>query len=393
MNNSFGVIWKITNYCNFACKYCHYSDEMHMKPGTMDLKLAELFIKNISDSINYKNITFMFHGGEPLLVGLDYYEEIVHFQKKYLKRKSYTNSFQTNGSLINKELINFIKKNNFSLSISLDGPKKINDSNRIYKNGSGSFDTIINGLNILNSKKQKFNILVVYCDLMIDSREMYFFFKELNGLITLDFLPMRANHETPFQVNYGYFLINLFNLWFNDPKCQFDIRILSSIIHSLLGLTPNLCVLRGSCITNSHLFSLDPYGNVYPCDNDTYSNVLLGNIQTNKIDDLFGNHSVRRKLSNFEIKKYQACHFCEWYPHCHGGCPDHYDVSKKQNAYCEDYKKIFKHIRGTLEEHSILNNYRETNPENINKIPNKNLVNTIKKHPLYNHLEKLNKKS
>jgi uncharacterized protein len=388
MTKGIQVIWKITNHCNFACKYCHYSDEMNSKPDTMDLELAELFIKRISDSSIYQRVNFIFHGGEPLTVGLDYYERIVSFQKRYLKGKTYSNSFQTNGSLINKELVQFAKKNKISFSISLDGPKEIHDANRVFKNGVNTHDTIMKNLKFLNDNNQNFSILTVYSELMKDSDEIFSFFKSMDGLTEIDFLPMRATRETAFQMNYGHFLMNIFDKWFNDPECKFDIRTLSMMTKSLIGLLSSLCHFREVCVIQSNILTLDPYGNAYPCDNDTYSKFLLGNIQTNKLDDLMGNHPVRIILANLEIKRNKACGFCEWYSQCQGGCPDHYDVITKQNAYCSDYKNILQHIQNTLKEYLILDDHGNVKIDNIDKIPNKSLINTIKKHYSYNLLKK-----
>jgi uncharacterized protein len=388
MTKKFTVIWKIINSCNFACKYCHFNDEMHSKPGTMSLELAELFIKKVSESPIYKDIQFTFHGGEPLLVGLDYFEKITSYQKRYLEGKTYSNTFQTNGSLINKELIQFAHKNQFHFSVSLDGPKQINDANRVFKNGNGTYDIIMKNLELLNTNRQKFSLLAVYSDLMKNSDEMFTFFKSLKGLTLIDFLPMRANHETTFQLNYGYFLINMFDKWFNDPECDFDIRILSGIVKSLTGLPFRLCTFTETCVTHSNIFTLDPYGNAYPCDNKTYNNFLLGNIQTNSIDDLMVNYPIRERLASLETKKNQNCLFCKWYLQCHGGCPDHYDAKTKQNAYCLDYKNVFLHIQNVLRNYMILDDYGNVNLDKISGIQNKNLVNTIKRHHYFDPLKK-----
>jgi uncharacterized protein len=386
MSKEIEIIWKITNHCNFACRYCHYDDEMHLKPSTMDIELAELLIKKIGEGSSYQRVFFSFHGGECLLIGLDYFEKIISFQKQYLKGKTCKNFFQTNGSLINKELIRFAQKNQIGFSISLDGPKAVHDANRVYCNGDGTYDCIMRNISLLNTYEQEFSILSVYNELMTDSDEIFYFFNSLKGLNAIDFLPMRPTHELTFQKNFGNFLIDMYDKWFYDPQCQFDIRTLSMMIKGFLDIGVELCYFKESCLRCA-IIEVDPFGNVYPCDGHIYNNHLLGNIKTDQIDDLTSsNHPIRRKLARLGIDNTQTCRFCNWYKQCHGGCPDLYDLTRGKNVYCSDYKKIFQHIKNALKSNMILDDQDKTIIKNIDMIPNKRLANTIKKQLLNDSL-------
>jgi uncharacterized protein len=380
MNKGFQIIWKTTHNCNFACKYCHYEEIMNSQDGFMELELAELFIKKISRSTHYSNVTFTFHGGEPLTLGLDYYEKIVCFIKRYLKGEKYSLNFQTNGSLINKDIIEFAKVNKIYFSISLDGPKEIHDLNRVYKNGAGTYEKIRENLKLLYDTGTKYSLLTVHSELMKDSNVIYSFFKSIEGSHFTDFLPMRqASFDGLYQSNYGNFMIELFDLWFNDSEYEFDVRLLTVFVKRLLGIYTALCTFRETCVTEAEILTVDPVGNAYPCDNDTYHNYLLGNIKDNEIDELMRNHPIRKKLALQRLKKYESCRFCNWYSICHGGCPDHYNSVLKRNAYCLDYQKILSHIQAVLKDYSILDENGKLNIGNINKIPNKCLKKNIKK--------------
>ena len=377
MDKGFQIIWKVTHNCNFACKYCHYEEIMHSQDGSMDLDLAELLIKKVADSTHYTSVNLSLHGGEPLTLGLDYYEKLVFLIKRHLKEKKYSIGFQTNGSLINKHLIEFAKENNVHFSISLDGPKEIHDISRVYKNGAGTYEKIRENLKLLDDTGTKFSLLTVYSELMKNSNEIYSFFKSIKGSHFTDFLPMRqTSYDGSYQSNYGNFMVDLFDLWFNDSEYEFEVRSLTVFVKRLLGMRRGLCTFRETCVTEAEILTVDPIGNVYPCDNDTYHN-LLGNIRDNGIDELMSNHPIRKRLAVQELKKNESCRFCDWYAMCHGGCPDHYNKVTKRNAYCLDYQKIFSHIQTVLKKSLVLDEAGKLVIGNIDKIPNKRLKKKI----------------
>lgn len=349
---------------------------MESKPGIMDLDLVEEVFKKCSDSNTNEEICFIFHGGEPLIVGLEYFRKMIVFQKKYLGEKKYINAIQTNGSMLSGDIIDFFKKNNFQLSISLDGPQEIHDSNRVFKNGLGTHEKIMENVRLLYNNGIGFSILAVYSELMKNSQDIYSFFNSIEGLRAVDFLAM--NNVIKFQKKYGHFLVDIFDTWFNDPNCNFDIRILNSMVKSLLKLGSTMCHFSKQCVLSANVISIDPHGNVYPCDRELFNDFLLGNIKYEKIDSLLKMHSVRKKFAMLQKNQNESCKFCEWYLNCGGGCPSNYDDLKKQNAYCSDYKLLFQHIKTILNEKSLLDDFGKIVFDNIENIPNKSLVNRIK---------------
>jgi uncharacterized protein len=374
--NTVNCILKITHYCNFSCKYCYYEHEMQSKSSHMDLGIAKKLIKNIADDTFYKNVCFHLHGGEPLILGLDYLRELVNLQKEFLTEKSYTNNIQTNGSLITEEIISFIKENGIHIAISIDGPKHINDKNRVFKNGQGTYEKIVKNIKLLSDHGVKFSIAAVYKEFVKDVSEMYSFLKSFDCLQKVDFLASKV--YVAGSQNYGHFLSDIFDIWFNDSECEFDIRILSIITQNLLGLGNNLCMFKEVCVTQVHGISIDPYGNAYPCDNINYNYCLLGNIENESITNLLVNNPIRNRLKKMQLKRIESHRFCKWYPYCFGGCPTHFNEITKTNAYCADYQIIFSHIQHALIVHSILDEKGCIKNNNLDNIPNGILKENIK---------------
>lgn len=379
------IIWNITHFCNFACKYCYYDKEMQRKPAITSLDLAELFIKKVADC-SFKTIRFIFHGGEPLTLKMDYYKRIINLQEHYLKDKTIINSIQTNGSLLDEETISFLlKENNFRYSVSLDGIRIIHDKNRVFKNGEGTFDTVVKKLRLLEKYNFTFSILSVCSDMMVENiDEIYQFYKSFNGLEGVDFiLPNNEGPKVISKNNTSTLIIRLFDLWFNDPDCNFSIRILKTMISSFFGISPGLCTFIKKCVISFPVISLDPYGDITPCDCSRTG--IIGNIKTDKIDDLIYHNEVRRKAAKLEEERIESCYFCKWYQYCRGACPTY--VDNGENYYCEDLKKIFHHIYTVIKERKIFNENDQISIDSLlENVPNK----LIKKH-IYNFYSEDNK--
>ena len=159
------LIKPASGYCNFKCKYCFYDDVAQNREvesyGFMSTKTLEEIVKKALKFAKGE-CTFTFQGGEPTLVGLDFYKDLIKFQKKYNKKGlKIHNTIQTNGFLIDKEWAKFLHNNNFLVGISLDGTKEINDANRINANKEGTYNNILETIELFNKYKVEYNILTV----------------------------------------------------------------------------------------------------------------------------------------------------------------------------------------------------------------------------------------
>ncbi|MEM2173962.1 MAG: radical SAM protein, partial [Candidatus Pacearchaeota archaeon] len=176
------VIVQPTNFCNLNCKYCYTNgnNKKFMERETIENMIKKFALLKENYGVNTH---FLWHGGEPLLAGLDFYKEVISLQKRYYPNmKGVSNSIQTNLVCLNEQFLNFLISNKIDIGFSLDGPKEINDANRIFKNGEGTFDKIMENVALMKRKNLKLRAIAVLTKKSIDKvEELYCFFKE-NGI-------------------------------------------------------------------------------------------------------------------------------------------------------------------------------------------------------------------
>jgi len=322
----------------------------------------ETLRKVVYESCKYngKEVKFFWHGGEPLLAGINFYKEAVKFQKEYQKSdQKIINGLQTNGTLIDKDWAKFFKKEKFGLGISLDGPKKYHDYYRHYSNGKGSFENIMEGIDILKEMGVGFSVISVITDRTAKvSRELFDFFMSQELTKKINFVPAKPVSTTD-SISYKYsvnpsayinFLGGILNLWFEKDSNGLKVYPLESIIRAFLGFSQEDCRFAGECEKS---LVIDYNGDVFACSTYGYGDFFkFGNIQKGIISIInskeFQNY---RKYLN-QIK--EKCSKCQWFKICKGGCPhDHY-LGKEENIFCPDFKRLFEHIRKALEKYQLL---------------------------------------
>ena len=337
-----------------ACKYC-YANSGPSNYLKMD---NETLYNTIEKPLKYfgkkQTFGFIWHGGEPLLMGIDFFKKVVDIQKPFVENGfRIKNSIQTNLTNINEDYVNFFKENKFSIGFSLDGPKYLNDQTRVMPNGSGSFDIIMDKISLLRKNGVKVGALCVVTKTnVLHPKEVYEFFKE--NKIGVKFNPMfisgRATKKyaiTPQE--YGEFLIKIFDLWLSD-KNKIWISNFYDYIKSILTNRPVGCIFTKYCSNN--FFSVTPTGDVLPCGRwDDSPEFKYGNINTDSMVEILA--SPKRKkllLRNYHISK--KCRSCEFVNICNGGCPyiayKFYGNIYERDYYCEAYKMIFSHIKNKM---------------------------------------------
>lgn len=351
------LIKPASGYCNFKCKYCFYEDVTDNREvqcyGFMSTKTLEQIVKKALKFAK-DECAFTFQGGEPTLVGLDFYKDLIKFQKKYNKRglKIY-NSIQTNGYVIDKEWAKFLRNNNFLVGISLDGTKEINDINRIDANREGTYDKIIETIELFNKYKVEYNILtVVTSDVAKNIKNIYEFYKE-NKFSYQQYIPCldpigekRGAHEYSLTPKlYGQFLKNLFDLWYEDMingKFVYN-RYFENIVGIIKGFRPEACGMIGHCAIQN---VIESDGSIYPCDFYVLDEYKIGNLTEEDFEDI----EVKRKESKFissSLKVDDSCMKCKWKNICRGGCrrdrDEKMDGNLSINYFCESYKEFFQY--------------------------------------------------
>ncbi|MDD4212480.1 MAG: SPASM domain-containing protein [Bacilli bacterium] len=330
------LIKPASGQCNLSCSYCFYHDLMKEKGGiihevmtyeTLGILLKEAF------KLAKKALILSFQGGEPLLVGLKYYEEVIHLVKTLNKSSipvSY--SIQTNGLLLDDEWCAFLEKHHFLVGISLDGPKEVHEVAR-----GSHHNQILEAVHLLERYHVPFNILAVVTKANVQkASEIYQFFRK-EKLFYLQFIPCVPlhNNENKEQTlltdqEYFHFLDELFHCWFYDimGSNPTSIRLFDNLVAILLGLKPNSCDLNGSC---SSALIIESNGDVYPCDFFVEKDYLLGNILKKPLEQIITS-PIRSHLYEVSTTLPLACVQCPYRYLCQGGCVKYRTPS---HIYCK----------------------------------------------------------
>ncbi len=345
----------VSGTCNMFCDYCFYCDIMQKREqasyGFMSLETMK---NTIRKTIPYteSGVSYLFQGGEPTLRGLDFYNKAVEYQKQYNKNGiRISNSFQTNGYAIDEKWCQFFKDNDFLISISVDGTKEIHDTYRHTKNGCPTYDRIKQSTELLDWYGVKYNVLtVVNQKVAANIKEIYKEYAK-NGwkyqqyIACLD--PMDEPHgQKEYSLRpaqYGEFLIELFNLWYED--CQKGkqpiIKQFENYIGILCGYQPETCEQQGKCGIKT---VVEADGSVYPCNFYVLDSHYLGNLNNCRMDWI----NERRKQIGFvehSLRLSEECRECQYYSICRGGCQRSRDSDNKtglyHNYFCESYQMFF----------------------------------------------------
>ena len=330
--------------CNLRCKYCFYADEMEQRQtalyGKMSLETAENIIKKTLAQAD-KHVTFAFQGGEQTLAGLEFYIHFVELATKHQRPgQSVHYALQTNGTLLTPEWARFFHDHQFLIGLSLDGPRKSHDRNR----GAGTWSKVMAAVSLLKQYKVEFNLLtVVTAGSAARIKEIYQFYKE-NRLPYQQYIPCIDPFEGSEQYSltaeeYGRFLIDLFDLWYDDVTHRrfIYIRMFENLVGMLRGYPPESCDMGGFC-SIQYVYEAD--GSVYPCDFYALDEWRLGNINTDSYEQL----DERRSQKGFiEVSKKhpQECLGCQWDSLCRNGCRR--DRIDGKNRYCAGFKAFYEH--------------------------------------------------
>ena len=335
--------------CNLDCIYCYSKGYSSTSNMTMDITLYEKFFKDYFEYFSGQGI-FIWQGGEPMLAGLDFFENILNLEVKYAKKNTVLdNRLQTNGTLINDRWAIFFKKYNFLVGISIDGPALLNDINRIDKRGNGTFNRALSGLHILQKYKVSFSVLTVVGKHNVNNAEALFDFYINEGIDSVQFIPQMSFKSVDSEMNptyaltafeYGKFLQDFYKLWLTKGRDSLHVRFFEDTFAALTGEIPTSCMMQKECPIS---LVIDPVGGVFPCDFYMSSDWKLGDIRKNSIQEIIESE----KLLIFRKRKTQLndeCVKCKYKKLCYGGCPrnriySHETISP--DIFCQSYKLFF----------------------------------------------------
>ena len=369
--------------CNLDCAYCFYLEKQSLYGLGEDFRMADevlgTFIRSYIETQPTPVVEFVWQGGEPTLLGLDFFRRVVELQQPFAPVKTIKNALQTNGTLLNEDWCRFLKQHNFMVGISLDGPREIHDRYRRDRQGRGSFDAVMRGLKLLQTYGVEYNVMAsVARETARQPLEVYRFFKE-QGVEFIQFVPVierqsgafeqelglqlagpatldreEANTAvTPWTVlpeEYGDFLIAIYEDWVRKDVGQTFVMNFEWALNAWLGEPSPVCIHARQC---GRSLVIEHNGDLFACDHYVYPQFKLGNILG---DDLSA--MVEKSLQNsFGEHKESAlprwCRECEVLAACQGGCPKHRFAQSHYGEpglhyVCAGYKKFFRHIRKYL---------------------------------------------
>jgi len=352
--------------CNLDCRYCYYLDKNHLYPQVKNFRMQpdvlDSFIQQYIEAEPAPVVSFGWQGGEPTLLGVEFFEDVVRLQKKYCPEgKRIENSIQTNGTLLNEEWCSFLRENNFLVGLSIDGPRELHDSYRVDKSGRGSFDRVLSALRMLRDSHVDFNVLtVVQRTNARHPKEVYRFFRD-EGVKFIQFIPLvkslddcegRLSDETPTPKAFGEFLCGVFDEWLEgDDIGKIFVQIFDVSLAAWLGLPSPLCVHGKTC---GRALLLEHNGDLYSCDHFVYPENLLGNILETPLAKMV---ESPRQIAFGQSKKNslpEKCRSCDVLFVCRGGCLKDRICKTSSgkpglNYLCKGYRLFFRHIRPTME--------------------------------------------
>lgn len=388
---AFNIMVKpVGSLCNLDCNYCYYLDKAEIYGGKeplMSLETLERFTKSYIEANEVPEVCFNWHGGEPLLAGLDFYKKAIEFQKKYSNGKTVHNTIQTNATLINPEWASFFRENNFLVGVSIDGPKEIHDRYRKDKGRKPSFDRVIAGIECLYKRNVEYNTMTTVNKASESNGLLIYSFLKSIGSRFMQFMPVvehvvyikhdcsdgrgevsKGKNARPFivppsyknavlapwsvsAIAFGKFLNEIFDHWVKNDVGRYYVNYFDNTLANWCGAQPGTCAFAEVCGGNS---IIEHNGDIYPCDHFVYPEYFLGNIKDIDLKSIM----TGCKQIDFGLSKRNGlpkkCLACKWWFACKGECPKHrFNKTERGetglSALCEGYQMFYNHVAPYME--------------------------------------------
>jgi len=344
--------------CNLDCAYCFYREKEGLYPESafrMTDEVMEEYIRQTIAGHAVPEVTFAWQGGEPILMGLDFFRRAVAVQKKYAGPKTrIENTFQTNGILLDDDWCRFFHDNNFLVGLSLDGPRELHDVYRRDRQGRGTFDRVLRAARLLQKHRVDFNILCAVNGTNADHPlEVYRFFRDELGVPYIQFIPIVEQEEEGKTVTdrsvrpeqWGRFLTTIFDEWIRRDVGRMFLLNFDWALAGWLGMAGAVCVFAPTCGLG---VALEHNGDLYSCDHFVEPDHLLGNILTTPLAGLVASEKQRRFGAAKRDTLPRYCRECGFLSVCNGECQKNRFVEAPDgeaglNYLCEGYRAFFSH--------------------------------------------------
>ncbi len=388
MTRPFHLLAKPTGAtCNLDCKYCFFLSKETLYPGDsfrMSDDLLDTYIRQLLEAHPAQEVSVAWQGGEPTMMGLPFFERAMACVEKYQQPgQTIQHTIQTNGILLNDEWGEFLKRHNFLVGLSIDGPKEMHDTYRVNKGGAGSFDQVFKAWETLRRHEVDVNILCTLHAANADHPlEVYRYFRDVLKTefiqfipiverTTQDFLPLanlgwseRPGGDRPLYLQqgglvtersitaekFGCFLIAIFDEWVKRDVGKVFVQTFDAALGSWVGQR-GLCIFSPTC---GSALALEHNGDLYSCDHYVEPDYRLGNIAETPMAELVASEQ-QHAFGQYKLTSLpQYCVNCDVRFACHGECPRNRFISTPDgepglNYLCAGYKAFFQHVRPAMD--------------------------------------------
>lgn len=372
--------------CNIDCDYCFYLHKTdlldHSAHARMNDQTLEQHIRQYIESQTGEQVVFSWQGGEPTLMGLDFFHRIVSLQKQYAKAgQRIENDLQTNGIALDDEWITFLKENNFHVGLSIDGPRELHDTYRKTRNGKSTFDYVVAAAHKLNEAEIPFAALCVVNRVNAKHpKEVYRFLVDELGTWRVQFNPAvepisfkqgapgkldssnaplqdtpraKPGHAlsvvTPWSVDpddYGAFLSGVWDEWLATDFGRIHVNLFETAIVQAAGMPAQTCTQAEFCGKG---LAVEHDGEVYSCDHFVYPEYRIGNIHSTHLGDLAFSSVQKEFGMNKRNSLPKQCQDCDYLKLCWGECPKNRLIKARDgepglNYLCSGLFRYYQHI-------------------------------------------------
>lgn len=378
--------------CNLDCSYCFYLEKEALFPPREKFRMSdealEAYVKGYIAAQPTPEVEFSWQGGEPTLMGVEFFRKAVALQRLHASGKVIRNTLQTNGTLIDEEWARFFAREQFLVGLSLDGPRELHELHRYDKQGRSSFDDTMRGLKLLQRFQVSVNVLVTVSKEVAKQPLAVYNFLKGKGVKHIQFNPVverRAQPQeqviglhfaqpptlgkglvppasaagqasvevTPQSVgpgDYGDFLIAIYDQWVRHDVGRIHVMSFEWALAAWCQMPATVCLFAPRC-GKSAIVEHD--GSVYSCDHFMYPEYRLGNLLTDDAATLMGSAQQQAFGDAKEDSLPGMCQRCSYRFACHGECPKNRfattpDGEPGLNYLCPSYLKFFRHITETM---------------------------------------------
>jgi uncharacterized protein len=349
--------------CNLSCEYCFYLSKQALYAGErfrMSDEVLESYLRQLIEAHRVPEVTVAWQGGEPTLMGIDFYRRVVALEERLRKPgQRIQNTIQTNGTLLTDEWCRFFKENGFLVGVSLDGPPAMHDAYRSDRRGQPTAERVIAGIRLLQAHGVDYNILTTVNAANADHPlEVYRYLRDEIGAEFIQLIPIvereggtAVSDRSVTAEQWGRFLTAVFDEWVRRDVGTVFVQMFDAALAAWVGVPSGLCMFSETC---GDALALERNGDLYACDHFVDPEHLLGNIQRDGLIDLVASERQRAFGRAKRDALPQECRACPVRFACHGECPKNRflpsaDGSASRNYLCAGYKAFFTHIDAPMQ--------------------------------------------